>query len=657
MSQPVKCVYEFGPFRLDTTEQQLWRDGEELPLTQKAFKLLMLLVENNGHVLDKNELIEKVWPDSFVEEGRLTDNISTLRKALGDDRKSPHYIKTVPGRGYRFVADVREVREEAVALVERTRAHIIIEEEHASPLAEASNANEHAFREKTIAPALPAASTARRGLHPAVIAFACVLGGVLAVATYFVLRSKTEQPAVQAPLAKSIAVLPFKPLVAASADPALEMGMTDALISKLSNIRQITVRPTSSVMKYTREGLDMRAVGAELKVEMLLDGTVQRAGDRIRLSVQLVRVSDGTPMWADKFDKEFTDIFAVQDAIAEKVASALALQLTGEERQGLAKRYTDNAEAYQLYLKGRFHWRTFRMEDLFTSINYYNAALEKDSNYALAYAGMAKSYNVISLYNPHYSAEAVDRARAAAQKAVELDPDLAEAHVALGANKLFAWEWDEARRELERALELDPATDAHTPYGYYLQAMGRPEEALTHLRRTAELAPEWQTARQDVLWGLLYARRYDETAAECLRAMSLDPNDFASYYMLGQTYAQTGRPAEAIAILERGFRVADEHRRQEMLAEIGYVYGVTGERGRAAEIIGRLRQVEDRYTNMLVARVRAGLGERDEAFRSLYAACDERCPFLWEVRVMPQFDSLRSDPRYADLLRRMNLSP
>ena len=553
----------------------------------------------------------------------------------------------MPRRGYRFVAEVRGIVEEGERLLvhERERARIVIEEENAAAPAAATDAIEVTAR-----PSLPAQQ--RRRFGPLIIVGAGVLAIGLAFATYAFWKNRERG---NSPLARSIAVLPFKPLVATNADPALELGITDALISKLSNIRQIVVRPTNSVLKYTAEGQDLRVAGSDLGVDVILDGRVQKVGDRIRLSVQLVKATDGVSIWAEQFDGKFTDILAVQDAISERVANALALRLTGEEKKGLAKRYTDNVEAYQLFLQGQFHWRTFRMENLLTSINYYNAALEKDPNYALAYAGLAKSYNVISLYDTRYSAETVNRARAAAQKAMDLDPDLAPAHVALGANNLFAWHWESARRELERAIELDPETDGHTPYAYYLQAMGRPEAAITHLRRAAQLAPEWQNAGEDVLWALFYARRYEESAAECQRAMSLNPNTFGPYYMLGQTHAQTGRHKEALAILERGYRVAEGHRRQEILSEIGYVYASMGDRAKATEIIGRLREVNDRYTHMLVARVYAGLGDRDSSFASLDKAFEEHTPFLWEIRVMPQFDGLRSEPRYAELLRRMNL--
>ncbi len=648
MSLPDRHSYEFGPFRLDVAEGQLLRLGQEIPLTPKAFQLLHVLVENSGHVLDKDTLMQRVWADSFVEEKNLADNISILRKVLGDDPKEPRYIKTVPRRGYRFVAEVRAIVEESERLLvrERESARVVIEEDDTVPATEAGELEVTARR------SLPAHE--RRRFSPFIVVGALVLAIGLALAAYALWKNRETE---NAPLARSIAVLPFKPLVVATADPALELGITDALISKLSNIRQVIVRPTNSVLKYSAEGQDLRVAGSELGVDVLLDGRVQKAGDRIRLSVQLVRAADGVPIWAETFDEPFKDVFAVQDAISQRVTNALALQLNSEEKRGLAKRYTDNVEAYQLFLKGEFQWRTFRMDAVRTSINYYNEALKIDPNYALAYAGLAKSYNVISIYEPHYSVASVNRARDAAQKAVDLDPELAAAYVALGANNVFAWQWDAAHLELQRAIQLDPRTDGHTPYGYYLQAMGRPREAVAHLRRTAELSPDWQIADDDVLWGLFFARRYEEVEAECRRAMSLDRSNFAPFYMLGQTQAQTGKHREAVVTLEEGYRVANAYRQREILAELGYVYAAMGDKGKALETINSLRKVDDRFTHMLVARVYTGLGDNDRAFASLDKAYEEHTPFLWEMRVMPQFDGLRSDPRYAALLRRMNLPP
>ena len=678
MSEKPRLFYEFGPFRLDEAGRRLLRDGEEVLLREngkrerlppKAFDLLLFLVKSGGDAIKRDELLDKLWPDTYGSDHQLTNNVSTLRKYLGDQPSGARYIETMPKHGYRFAADVREVRDETVALVEHTKAHIVIEEVREPPPAVAPDSDGHDLREHLIAPALPPAGKSRRRLNPLVIALACALVGAAALAAYFALRSKPEQAAAQAPLARSIAVLPFKPLVSASDDPALELGMTDALIAKLSNIRQVAVRPTSSVMKYTGAGLDLRAVGAELGVEMLLDGTVQKAGDRIRLSVQLVRVSDGTPIWADKFDKEFTDIFAVQDEISEKVVSKLALRLSGEEREAVAKRYTENAEAYQLYLKGLYNWRTFSRNGLLTSLNYYNAAIEKDPDFALAYSGLANAYSVIGIYGPLPVAEAMEKARGAAQKALALDEEVAEAHVALGVVKmLYDRDWQGAEVEFRRAILLAPGSpDGHNLYGYYLQAAGRHDEAIEEMQRAAELAPQWAVVVRDALESYYIARRYDEAIARCLEAQRLEPDDPFFSWILGRSYTQKGMYEEAATEFKRGLKAIEDSglartrpegtARVWLLSGLGYVHAVAGRKDEALKVVGQIRESPSRRKNLYLAMVFAGLGDKEQAFAVLEESYRARLAFLWEVKSLPEFDPLRSDPRYTDLLRRMNLSP
>jgi DNA-binding winged helix-turn-helix (wHTH) protein/TolB-like protein/tetratricopeptide (TPR) repeat protein len=658
MSEPAKGLYEFGPYRIDARDGLLLRDGEVVPLAPKAFDLLLVLVENNRRVLSKEELMKRLWPESFVEEANLSHHVFVLRKALGDANGNKH-IETIPRRGYRFVADVNEWQDEGpgVIVAEYSRSHIVIEDN--------STRDTHDGWASQGVQLDPLTSSEKKGvarrrlLLPLLIPFLAVIGLGLALYVWLSAR-KTGAPTDIA--VKSIAVLPFKPLVAESRDPALELGITDALISKLSNIRQVAVRPTTSVLKYTAEGQDLRTAGSELGVEVLLDGKVQRVNDRVRLSVQLVRTADGSPIWADKFDEKFTDIFAVQDAISDRVAFALAPRLSGEEKKGLTRRYTDNIEAYQLYLKGRHHWSTFKQSDLLTSINYYNEALKNDPDYALAYVGLANAYSVLGIYGPPTAKEAMPQSRDAAQKALKLDENLAEAHVALGAVKIFYdWDWPGAEREFKRALDLNPNyTDGHSLYGYYLAAMGKLDEAAAEHRRAKELAPEWHIPSRDVLLALFEAGRYDEAIEQCRQTIELDPHEGFAYYILGQSYTQQGRFDEAATELERAIREGSVNASGEpppkTLAELGYLYAVTRKKAEALKVITQLQKKPYVWTPFLVAEIYAGLSDKTRAWESLNKAYDERFPFLWRVKIMPQFDRLRLDPEYADLMRRMNLS-
>ena len=658
MNKEPKHFYEFGPFHLDVEEGELWRGVERVPLEPKPYEVLLLLVRNGGRVLRKDDFLREVWAESFVEEKNITDNISILRQTLGDDPKQPRYIETLYRRGYRFVADVRETREEGVAIVEQTKTHILIEEEHRPPPTEISGSDGHSHNEMAVATlARPPARKARL-LSPVTVTLALLLLGGLTLVAYFALRSKTEQVKGQVPLARSIAVLPFKPLVRESSNPALELGMTDALINKLSNIRQVIVRPTNSVLKYAAEGQDLRAAGRELGVDVLLDGRVQKVGERIRLSVQLVRAIDGAPVWADRFDEKFNDIFAVQDSISERVAAALALQLTGEELQGLGKRYTESVEAYQLYLKGRQHWSTFTREGLLTSINYFNEALKKDPNYALAYTGLANAYHVVGVNGPLPANEAMSKARAAVEKALALDDNLAQAHTALGGNKiLYERDWPGAERELKRAMELNPNfADPYDLYGYYLQATGRVDEALIAFKRSADLAPQWFVPSNDLLMGFFDARRYDEAIERSRERIRLEPNNFCGNYVLGMALTEKGQLADAVAALQSALAISDNNDRPRVLSELGYAHAVAGRKDEALKVIGQLKEKPNASLPVHVARIYAALGDKEQAFAWLERGADERFAFLYEIKFLPQFDSLRPDPRFAELLRRMNLT-
>src|SRR6266567_903163 len=387
MREQRKPIYAFGPFEVDTSKRLLMREGQPIPLMPKTFDTLIVLMENSDRVLDKDELIERLWPDTVVEENNLTQNISALRKALGESPNERRYIVTVPGRGYRFAASVRELSDEATNLVMqgRTRSTLVMADEHKQEeLAEAEGRStaRNSF-----------SRSGRWGFGLALV----VCGFVVALAAGFYLwhSSKPRQPGTGAAV-RSLAVLPFKSLGPESGDEYLGIGMADALITRLSNLRQVTVRPTSSVLKFGGQGQDPAEAGRELKVESVLEGSVRRSGDRIRVTVQLVSALDGSPLWADKFDEKFTDIFTVEDSISGRVTEALALRLTGEERGRLTKRYTEDTAAYQLYLKGHYY-STKRTEDgVKKSIEYFEQAIEKDPKFSLAYAGLADSYNLPS---------------------------------------------------------------------------------------------------------------------------------------------------------------------------------------------------------------------------------------------------------------------
>ena len=628
-------IYQFGPFHLDTGEQTLSREGKPVALTGKAFQTLRVLVENSGHTVTKDDLLSKVWPDTFVEELTLAQNISTLRKALGDDKSDSKYIQTVPRRGYRFVAPVIQLDEsqaQAPTNIPATEKQL-----HSDDTAD-----------------VPAR---RQEWQNSRLRWAIALVGlsVLAVAVgIYLSRAKTRNvdPGTQV---KSIAVLPFQPLTGGDGDEALQLGMADALITKLSNIKQIVVRPTSSILKYSNTTQDPVVAGREQMVDSLLEGKVQRSGERIRVTVQLIRVSDGKPLWAETFDETFTNIFAVQDSISQQVAHRLVAQLTGEEQRQLAKRYTDNTEAYQLYLKGRFFWNKFDEDGLNKAIDYFKQAIAIDPNYALAYTGLSVSYNVQGAIGVLPPVQTWTDARWTAEKAVALDDSLAEGHSALGAVKLlYEWDWPAADRELKRAIELNPNNaEAHELSGYYYWVTGQLDTAIAELRRAQELAPLSAIITLDVAQALYYQGRYDEALEMSLKARELDPDFPPPLFLPGQAYERKGMYAKAITECES---VIEKYGRQpQFLATLGFAYGASGKRREAEGIVNEMETSWRRhyFSPVNIALVHTALGNKDRAFFWLTKGVEARDPQMIWVRIEPQFESIHVDPRLQALFRRM----
>ena len=643
MSRPARHFYEFGPFRVDVANRLLLREGEPVPLTIKAFDTLLALVENSGQVLEKDELMKRVWPDAVVEENNLTQNVSALRKIIGEDTSGRRYIETLPRRGYRFVGNVQEVFDDAPEIPEipeiivqrQSRSRIVIEQQ-----------SEMGDYDAARTAALPEASRSRAR---AIIA-ACGIVVAVAAGLYFWLP--------RAPSQRTIAVLPFKPLVADAKDQYLEMGMADALITKLSNIKQIIVRPTSSVLKYADSTEDAVTAGRALGVDSVLDGSIQRAGDKIRITVRLVRVSDGAPLWADTFDESFTNIFSVQDSISQRMADVLAPKLTGEEKKRLAKRYTENTDAYQAYLKGRFYWVKWNGPALQKSIDYFQQAIEKDPDYALAYSGLADSYNLLGYLSIWPPKEAFPKSEEAARKALAMDDTLSEAHLSLAKTKLFYdWNWTAFESELKRSLELDPNfPDVHGLNGAYLAAMGRFEESLRERKRAQELDPLSPLYATSFAWSYFYSRQFDKAIEWYKKALELDPNYALAHNDLGTAYARKGMDAEAVEEFLIGRSLAGAS--PEDLAALKQAYAASGINGywRKELDLANERLKQGHVGPHRMARIYAELGDKDHAFEWLEKAYEERDSLLIFINTVPIFDSLHSDPRFGDLIRRIGLA-
>jgi DNA-binding winged helix-turn-helix (wHTH) protein/TolB-like protein/Flp pilus assembly protein TadD len=678
-------LYEFGEFQLDAAERCLLRSGEPVSLTPKAFDTLLLLVSRSGHIVEKDELLREVWPDAYVEEATVAQNIFTLRKALGQGTNGNRFIETIPKRGYRFVANVREVRnEDAILVLEKhTRTEIVTEEVSDTELTTESGATHVVYSqtsapsgwpalfdnsgtvanivEPTVAPQPSQLKQAGRGRRRALrlylpLGVAVLLCAALALALWQWRRARQRETALSV---KSIAVLPFKPLDADSGNELLGLGMADAIIIRLSKFQGLPVLPTSTIIKYTGRDNDPLTLGKGLGVDAVLSGTVQRSGDHVRVTVQLISTDSGNTLWSDKFDEKFTGIFAVQDAISERVTQALALQLTGDQKKQLAKRYTGNQEAYQAYIMGLYFYNKRTKEGIEKALEYFNRAIEKDPNYALAHALLADTY-YLSVYYRFVEKESAQyrvKAREAAKRSLELDDTVAEAHTAM-ATILSDFDGDigGAEKEHKRAIELNPnLAIAHLRYGWFLSINGPMEAVVREMRRAQELDPLSPTTNGALCGALLMSRLYDESIQFCGRALELEPDTTINLINLGEGYRQKGMYDQALAAYQR----ASELRKDDSDAMVGLalVYAKTGRKPEAEKLLPKLQDaaLKDRMVSYNIALIYAALDDKGKAFEWLEKAMDARAVRLRSLRYDPDLDVLRDDPRYKDILKRHNL--
>ncbi|HET6893371.1 MAG TPA: winged helix-turn-helix domain-containing protein [Pyrinomonadaceae bacterium] len=605
MSEQNHSIYEFGPFRLDARKRLLRRNGEIVPLKPKAFDTLLALVEGSGRVIEKDELMRRVWGDTAVEEGNLTFNISSLRKALGERPNQHEYIVTIPGEGYRFVAGVRAAGFDELEVRERTRVTIEEQEE----TSQAVNFAEH------------------YAIHAAV---------------------------------RSIAVLPFKPLVADSRDESLELGMADTLITRLSSAKEIIVRPLSAVRNYGGLEQDPVVAGREQRVDAVLDGSIQKAGDKVRVTVRLFRVADRSQLWARQFDEELTHIFAVQDSISQRVVTALAVTLTGEERKLLTKRDTESTEAYQLYLLGRYHWsRFYTAESARKAIEYFNKAIDRDANYALPYAGLANAYILLGQCGTMPAQEAYPKARDMALRALEKDELLAEAHTSLAAVSMdYDWNWTQAERHFIRAIELNPnSSDARLLYCIFLAYIGRSSQSVAEAERAVQLDPISAQVNASLGEVLYVTRSYDQAIEQLNKTLEIDSQFWFAHFLLGLAYTQKGMRGRAIDELQNARELSGN--RMDVVGVLGCVYALDDQRDEAQGLLDEMQSLSEKQYVSPIALVAMymGLGEADRAFAWVDKMFEDRQWHVWLLKREPLFDPLRLDPRFTELLKRAGLVP
>jgi len=601
-------------------------------MTPEAFAILSALTENGGEVLRKDDLLRRVGPDSYREAANLTVCIAELNRTLGRTSNGQEYVETISSTGYRFHAQVRHLGEDT--------SDDVVDEPR--PL-RGGHATERVVSGRFIT----------RLLIAAAIVAPLVIGG------WLYLTRRAKPPAEVGTGAQSIAVLPFHSLSASPDQEYLGLGLPDALITRLGGLHDIVVRPTGSVTKYLHGEQDPISAGRQLRVRAVLDGSIQRSGDEVRVMVRLLRVADGRQLWSETFDERFTNMFGVEDSVSQQVAKALELQLTGNEQQQLTKRYTDNSEAYQLYLKGRYFWGKRTPASVNESIAYFTRAIDSDPHYSLAYAGLADSYVLLgsSGYSQLPPREAMPKAKSAAERALTLDGTLADAHTSLAYVRLiYDWDWPGAKQEFDRALQLNPrdTTTLHW-YSHYLTAMGLHEESIATAKRALDIDPVDLSLNEHLAWAFLMARQYDLALEQCRKTMELDPNFALAHRRLGEAYLYQAAYPQAAAEFQKGLQLSGGAVVYKAL--LGEAEALAEARGESMQILGDLQRLaHERYiSSSLIATVYLDLGDKDQAFQWLDKAGDERADALAYANVDPAYDSLREDPRWSALLRRLKL--
>jgi len=633
-----RFIYQFGKFALDPFEKTLFAEGVPMHLPAKEFETLLLLVENNGRALSKEEMMRSVWSDSFVEEGNLAKQISRLRKIFNGDGAVT--IETLPKHGYRFSAEINRIfrPDQETILEKRTIKRMTVRVED-----EADDASLLAL------PPKKGFFTPRRFLLTFLL-FLVALASLFALWNYW--REKNAK-------IDSIAVLPLKPLGDDEKNNALSLGLTDALITKIGNLRSVAVRPLSSVVKFNNAESDVLEIGKNLNVDAVLEGTIQQSENRVRINVRLLRTENGEQIWAEKFEAETAKLFDLEDRLSEQTARALKGKLGTAEREHLTKRFTNNAEAFDAYLKGRFFWNKRTEADFRKAIEYFNLAVEKDPNYALAYSGLADCYILLGVWGAEKPKEVFPRAEQYAEKALQADAELAEASVSRAFVKwVYDWDFEGANADFARAIELNPNyATAHHWYAYFLVSENRPERAIDEIKTARDLeGPLNISVNTDIGEIYSWASRYTEADAALREVLKIEPNYAVARHVLAINLLKQNRVAEAVAEAETARRLESEPR---VLAVLTYAYAADGKRAEALQTFNELNELsKQKYVSPFSKAIALlGLGDREAAFSELEKAYEERSDTMAIINVYPLLEPLRADPRFVKIQQQIGRLP
>jgi TolB-like protein/DNA-binding winged helix-turn-helix (wHTH) protein/Flp pilus assembly protein TadD len=635
-------AFHFGDFTLDQSQYRLQRGERVLRLEKRPMDLLFLLVEKRGELVTREEVADRLWGTAvFVDiDQSINTAIRKVRIALHDDPERPRFVETVVGKGYRFAAPVVVNGEGTVS----AKAGL-----PGTP--QAAQAGESA--------AIAGVPAQRMHRGPPVLMLLAGIGAVLAIlASGWIAIHVRNTGSSAHPGIKSLVVLPLKNL---SGDPGQEYladGMTEALVSRLSGIHDLRVISRTSSMRLKNSDLSIPEIAKALQVDVVVEGSVIREGDRIRVTAQLIRGATDEHFWSQTYDRELPDVLALQSDVAQAIARKVEVTVSGKEEQRLAASHSVSPEAYESYLKGRSALANNNntKAEIRKSILYFEEAITKDPGFAAAYAGLAQAHTVLGSImvggDPNRERPQVT---SAALKALELDPNLAEAHLLLAVTEQQEWRWAQAEVEYRRVLELNPNDSAgYAGLADWLLCHGRTDEALASAERARELDLFGSTT-WDIAWILFHSRRYDEAIRELRSSLAVHPNDARTLWLLGFTLVLKGQPNEAIPLLERAAALAD--RSSGFIDVLGAAYARAGRRSDAIRILAELKR--RKHHGYVAAAsfiiVYLGLGENDQAFAWLEEAYKERSNMLKFVKVHPLFDPLRGDPRFADLLHRVGL--
>ena len=643
MSEDLQPSYEFGPFQLDPEWPRLLRDGQVIPVTPKALEVLLVLVRAGGQTVRKEELMQEVWPDTFIEEGNLTVHISALRKALGEHGEGRSYIETVPRRGYRFTAPVKEASVEQTFSVERRSSQVVVVEQIESEELD------------SLPLALPPNPTHFRKSYVIASVATLLVGGLIIYLVAF-RTPKRERSNVAL---RSIAVLPFRSLDASETNENyLGVGIADAVITRLGTLDELRVRPTSAVLRFDDPTQNSLTAARSLGVDAVIEGSYQRQSDRVRVTVQLVSVHDGMQLWSATFDEKFEDLFTTLDSLSAQLSRELMTGLGSAEQRLQARQPSANSGAYYAYLKGRFHWNKRSQDGLRQAEKYFSDAISLDPQFAPAHAGLADTYLLLCNYIGENPKQCFPKAKAHALQALKLDANIADPYATLAfVSYRYEQKWTEAETAFRKVIEISPNHSvAHQWYGEYLGLLGRHEESIAELKQAQQLDPLSLIINTDLGAAYYVARQYDAAVTQLMKTLELERSFSLAHLFLGMTYKHKGMFAEAEAELNEAVKLSG--RRTVMLAALGNTYAASGKTSEAVATLEELKAKTktENVPPFEIALVLVGLGENEQALDWLEKSIDANDYLVVYLKVDPNLDPLRSDKRFTVLMQRMGLS-